>query len=237
MDLDNKIKQEAEKFARENKKKIAKQILDGYVSVSDLTSFFMAGSPGAGKTEMSVNFVKNSFEANGIKILRVDTDDYRGYFDKYDGTNSDLFQSAASIITEKIYDLVLEQRVNFIMDGTMANLDKAKLNIERSLQKRRKVVIFYIHQSPVVAWEFTKARERVEGRKISQEVFINGYLNSRENIKELKKVFGDRITILLIYKNYLNDSVEKVDELLSVEKFELGFEKWYNREELLNLIN
>lgn len=134
----------------------------------------MAGSSGAGKTEISKEYVialnemkEAEFEWLG-NILRIDPDDLRDEFSGYIGNyNSRLFQRAVSTLVERVHDLLLKQRQLFILDGKLASLDVARRNIKQSLQKGRGVKIFYVHQHPDLAWQFICSREKVEGEKVA----------------------------------------------------------------------
>ncbi|WP_213067574.1 zeta toxin family protein, partial [Acinetobacter baumannii] len=69
-------------FARSNKKSIAKRLTDKniYLPEEAPVSVYMAGSPGAGKTEASIALV-NLFADS--QILRIDPDELRGEFAAY----------------------------------------------------------------------------------------------------------------------------------------------------------
>ena len=81
---------EAIRFARSNKKTIGKRLTDKdkYPPETEPVSVFMAGSPGAGKTEASLALL-NLF--SDIPILRIDPDDLRCEFQAYKGGNAWLF--------------------------------------------------------------------------------------------------------------------------------------------------
>ena len=160
-------------------------------------SVFMAGSPGAGKTEASIELL-SQFDENGSKVLRIDPDELRSEFEGYTGGNSWLFQPAVSILVEKIHDLALDQRQSFLLDGTLANYEIAERNIERSLRKGRTVLILYVYQRPDLAWNFVQARERVEGRKIPIEEFVRQYFAARDVVNRLKQHFGGSIEVDLL---------------------------------------
>ncbi|WP_280562889.1 zeta toxin family protein [Chromohalobacter sp. 48-RD10] len=150
MDDEEKIIANAVAFARRNKKRIARERTDPrrYEPEERPISIFMAGSPGAGKTEIAKEYVAalDELKAEGVdglgNILRIDPDDLREEMPGYTGNNSWLFQGAVSIMVEKIHDLMLKQRQSFILDGTLASFDIASKNIARSLQKARDVQIF-----------------------------------------------------------------------------------------------
>lgn len=223
-DNESAIQDEATEHARKIKKKFAKTVTDKarYPKEADPVSVFMAGSPGAGKTEAS----KALLEQFDSEVIRIDADEYRDEFREqgYTGDNSWLFQPAVSILVEKVYDLVIEQKQSFILDGTLTNYEKAKKNIERSLGKGRSVHILYVYQDPVRAWEFVRARETVEGRKIPRERFIEQYFAARDCVNALKRHFGNRIRVDLLLQdrdNQLSRYSANIDNIDShvVEKY------------------
>ena len=197
-----RIKNDAIAFARANKKSIAKQLTDKTIFVPEEhpVSVFMAGSPGAGKTEASIALL-GDLEKDGSKVLRIDPDDLRTQFQGYTGENSWLFQSGVSILVEKIHDLALDQKQSFLLDGTLSHYDIAEKNIKRSLGKDRTVQILYVYQEPMLAWKFVCAREEKEGRRILPEHFIEQYFAARDVVNRLKRTFGSAIQIDLLFKN------------------------------------
>lgn len=196
------IHDRAMEYARTNKKRIAQELTDNNTFPADEypVSVFMAGSPGAGKTESSRNLIKR-ITKNQDGILRIDSDDLRKYFVEYNGTNSHLFMGATSVLADRMHDLALEKKQNFVFDGTLSHLDKAWDNIKRSLDKRRFVQILYVYQEPLQAWQFVQEREKRDGRKIPREAFIEQYFKARENVNALKKGFGKNIQVDLVIKN------------------------------------
>ncbi len=197
------LKNEAIRFARKRKNQIAKRFTNPEVFLPDQepVSVFMAGSPGAGKTEASRSLL-NKLEnvEKGRKILRIDPDELRMEFKDYSGNNSWVFQPAVSILVDKIHDFALEQRQSFILDGTLSNYRKAEENIDRSLRRNRRVQILYVYLTPEQAWEFVQKREKKEGRKILPEHFVDQYFAARENVNNLKNKFGKKISVDLILK-------------------------------------
>jgi len=77
------IEEEAFEFARANRARLARTIADTGVFPSETSplTVFMAGSPGAGKTEISKAMVEVLEQGiPGVpakKVLRIDPDDYR----------------------------------------------------------------------------------------------------------------------------------------------------------------
>lgn len=186
-------------FAKKERKRIARERTDlgKYQPDEFPVSVFMAGSPGAGKTEFSKNMISILEKDKERKVIRIDGDEVRGELPGYTGINSYLFQGAISLIVEKIHDFVLSQKQSFVLDGTFSKYEKALDNIKRSLDKGRKVFIFYVYQHPATAWKFTKKREEAEGRNIPKEFFIEQFLGARETVGRIRKEFGDEVTIFL----------------------------------------
>lgn len=196
---DEDVKAEAETWARQNKKAFAKTFTDisRYPGEKAPVSVFMAGSPGAGKTESSKALVKEL----GNGFLRIDPDDFRTSIPGYNGANSWLFQGAISILLSKVLDLAFDQKQSFLLDGTLSNLEQAKRNVERSLAKDRRVLILYVYQEPQQAWNFVVAREMMEGRHIPKDRFVEQFLAAHSVVRELKVKFGADVTIDVILKN------------------------------------
>lgn len=216
---DDQIKEKAVEFARKNKKKIAKRLTDKaiYPKEADPVSVFMAGSPGAGKTESSLELLKFIESEGGSPILRIDPDELRSEFEDYTGSNSWLFQHAVSILVDKIHDLALDNRQSFLLDGTFARYDAAEKNIRRSVRRSRYVQVLFVYQDPLQAWKFVEAREASEGRRIPIESFVEQYFSSRDVVHRIKAEFQRSVSIDLLVKNndcsmrYYKDNVDRID--------------------------
>ena len=213
---EEQVKNDAIAFARSNKKAIGKRRTDKehFPPEEAPVSVFMAGSPGAGKTEASMALV-NLFA--DTSILRIDPDELRNEFETYTGGNSWLFQGAVSILVEKILDFAIAQRQSFLLDGTFSNLDVARRNVDRSLGKGRYVQILYVYQNPILAWGFVKAREEAEGRRIRPEHFVDQYFAARVVVNALMLEYGGDVHVDLLVKHIDNTGrlykagVDKID--------------------------
>jgi predicted ABC-type ATPase len=213
---EEKVIEETVATARRMKRQIAEEFCNRTIYPPDSApvSVFMAGSPGAGKTESSQNLITET--AKGHPILRIDPDEFRRKFSNYSGTNSHLFQAATSILADYVHDCALENLQSFVFDGTFSNLEKARQNIERSLKRDRFVQILYVYQDPLQAWEFVKARERRDGRNVPIDSFIRQYFQARENVNLLKREFGKKIKVDLVIKNIDGtdfDYKENIDQI------------------------
>lgn len=199
---ETEVEQEAIAFAKAQKKEIALRRTDVrlYPSDSNPVSVFMAGSPGAGKTESSQRLIEKLTQG-GHSVLRIDSDELRSEFSSYTGKNSSLFQAATSIIADRMQDLAIERGQNYVFDGTLSNIERSRENTKRSLSHGRFVQIIYVYQDPIQAWKFVLARAERDGRVVPKEKFIEQYFCARENVQILKKEFGPQVRVDLVAKN------------------------------------
>jgi len=128
---------------------------------------------------------------------------------------------------------VLHKKQTFILDGTFAKYEKAVANIQRSLDKHRRVFIFYVYQTPLNAWRFTQAREQLEGRNIPKSAFIDQFFGAKETIERLHHEFSEQVVIFIVKKdvttNATKEVVKMVDPNSSIDSY-LG--ERYSKEEL-----
>jgi predicted ABC-type ATPase len=211
-------------FAKANRTRVARELacLNRYPADEYPVSVIMAGSPGAGKTEVSKSFIR-LMETNGSTALRIDPDDFRAYFPEYSGGNSSLFQRGVTVFVERTIDLVYQQRQSFLLDGTLANLDVARKNIQRALdKKKRSVQIIYVYQRPELAWEFVLAREAIEGRNIPCKEFTRQFYSAKATVCQLKREFRDSLQVDVLIKDTdgggadvgIDLSADEIDDLV-----------------------
>jgi predicted ABC-type ATPase len=188
-----------------------------FKQVEHPVSLFMAGSPGAGKTEVSKSLIRR-FE---VQPIRIDADEIRKICEKYTGDNAHLFQKAATKGVHILFDYALKYKIHAIIDGTFAYGDALK-NIERSLSRKRIVQLWFIYQDPIKAWEFTKIREANESRHVSKELFVRSFFKAKENAMLAKNSFGSTLELNLLVKNidntddkpYLNIQASELDQYI-----------------------
>lgn len=227
-----RIEQGAMAYARANKKAIAKRLTDPAVFKPEKNpvSVFMAGSPGAGKTEASIELLK---ETDGNPVIRIDPDDLRNEFPGYTGDNAWLFQGAVSVLVNCIHDAALEQNQSFVLDGTLSHYEVARKNIERSLKRGRSVQILYVYQEPKLAWDFVQARETQEGRRIRPETFIEQYFAARDVVNRLKREFAKNISVDLLLKN--NDNSRRLYQA-GIDQIDHHIPEKYSRADVEQMI-
>jgi predicted ABC-type ATPase len=231
-------------------------------------TIFMAGSPGAGKTEFSKRYMPLVIDKKDEKLVkfltqkgvniasvetlfvRIDVDEIREFLPQYQKTNIEnltkgnahVVQKAANKGLDVLRDYCLSNEISFLHDGTFCNHSTMKEIIKKSISAGREVQIYYIYLDPLVAWEFTKAREYFEGRNIIKEKFIEQYFHSRENVDKIKQEFGDKVKIHCILKNKENKVEEIVLNQPSIDlylqsKYNSNVIRRYSPEELSDLLS
>lgn len=226
---DEEIVKKAIAEAKAMKKALAKSMIDHLPEEESAVSVFMAGSPGAGKTETAKSIISQFKREHSVEVVHIENDELRKEFEDYKGLNSPLFQTPATLLVEAIHDRALKKKVSFLLDSTLSSFEKAKSNIERSLKRDRYVLIIFVYQDPEQAWCLVKAREIVEGRRVPPEVFVEQFLKSQTVVSELKKRFKDQIDIIFMEKN-LDGTREK--PYFNVSDIDSLLGKKYNRASL-----
>lgn len=235
---DEELRAIAVAFAKKNKEVIAEELTDSsiYRPDEDPVSVFMAGSPGAGKTEFSKALLVLLENRTNHRILRIDSDDFRPLIPGYTGENSHIFHGAVSLIAEKVQDYALSNRQTFIFDGTFSKYEKAEDNIRRSLKKGRRVFVFYVYQSPLVAWKFTLAREKAEGRRIPKSAFIEQFIGARESVEQVRAEFSDLVGIVLVKKDFEKNRVEDIVDISVDQPIDAHIPERYTKDDLENIL-
>lgn len=227
-DAEARIADAALVFAKANRKPIARRLTDPevYSAESQPVSVFMAGSPGAGKTEASIELIGRFA---GWPILRIDPDELREEFPGYDGGNAWLFQSAVARLVDAVLDQAFHKDLSFVLDGTFASYEVARKNVQRSFDDGRRVQILYVYQDPMLAWGFVQARESAEGRRIRPEHFIQQYFGAREVVNRLKSELGSVLHVDLLMKN--NDNSHRF-YMAGVDRIDFHIPERMSRAEL-----
>ncbi len=208
-------------------------------------TIFMAGSPGAGKTEFSQRYMPLVFNKKDEKLIkflkqkdididsaeslfiRIDVDEIREFFPQYKKTdiekglkgNAHVIQKAAGKGLDILRDYCLSSEISFLHDGTFGNYSTMREIIKKSISSGREVQIYYLYLDPLEAWKFTKAREYLEGRNIIKEKFIEQYFHSQENVDKIKVEFNDKVKINCVLKDNQNNVLEIALNHPSIDQF------------------
>lgn len=222
-----RLEDEAFTFVKRNKRELISRFAKSDVCkpVSKPVSLFMAGSPGAGKTEVSKSLMKRFRDVP----VRIDADEIRAMCPGYTGINAHVFQKAANKGVNILFDHALHKKLNLILDATFAYED-APVNIRRSLERGRIVELWFVYQNPLKAWEVTKARERKETRHVSKDVFIDTFFKSKQNVHAVMEEFGNAIKLNLLVKDY--DGNEKPYFNITGRELDRRLDDGYTKDEL-----
>ena len=204
---DNDTIEKASQWMQENKEYILEKIVTERNPRDAKECIFMAGSPGAGKTETVRRLkLKETFtilEADEIRVLNP-------YYQKTTETqkgNAHLIQKAASIGLEHCRKYCIENGIAFVQDTTLSNRGSVDL-IKKLSNANWNMTIFYIYQDPEKAWQFTKAREEIEGRSVPKESFAESFTGIIHNIEKIQQKYPS-IRILVTTKNGMETTGQK----------------------------
>lgn len=203
----------------------------GVTTEDEPAGIFMAGLPGAGKTELSRNLIADS----GVNLLRIDMDEIAENIPGYEASRADEYRKQATTLLSELFTYAIRHRLSFVMDGTFGS-KSAEQNIERCLKRGYVVKIVYAYQDPKLAWEFTLAREMIEHRAIKFDGFVGTYYKILTNIKEIGEKYGDRVTLDIVVKNpdnrvgkwLRNVPPTEIDKSLAIQ---------YNKDKLIRYIS
>lgn len=204
-------------WAKKTKKTFVEDFLHVYKNeqMEAPVAIFMAGLPGAGKTEVSKNFVK----IYGQRFVRIDMDEIAEMIPDYKPENASDFREAATLLMNNIIDNVYKNNISFVMDGTFGSPYALK-NIERAIKHNYILVVSYIHQDPKRAWDFTVAREKVEKRGIEKFGFVKTFFNVENNMRNLFQKYSD-VNVNIFIKNEKNEISKIITNATSSEFDEL----------------
>lgn len=107
---------------------------------------------------------------------------------------------------------VVENKINVIVDGTMSNYEKSEKNVIKFHKSGYRIGVVYVYQEPAVAWTFTQAREKTEGRRIRRTDFIDAFFAAYQTVKTLQQKHGDKFELIGVKKNHVN----------KIEDFQIG---------------
>lgn len=148
-------------------------------------AFFMAGIPGAGKTEFVLGMRTRESPLKDFVI--IEHDQLVEYIDAYKPEHYYNYRKAGSTLVTALFSHCLAHEFPFIFDGTLSH-DNARRNIKKSLEHGYETTIIYIHQDIKSAWQLTKDRELVKKRAIERM----GFMQTAQRINNtLRNIFDE----------------------------------------------
>ena len=216
------IEQEAIVYLKKHRKLLYDTYLTNYIPTDEKVAYFTAGPSGAGKTEFTIEFLKNQ-----NSIFHLDIDLVRDFFKPlgYDGKNSDLFQKPASYGVQFLFDEIVKNReLSLIVDSNLSHFQTAKENVVKLLKHNYKIEIFYIYNELEKCFLYTKKRESVTKRVVPEDVFFKSVVYSRSTTSKIKTLFDSSVILNIIdkrnnriYKNISSEHFEKIIPKYEVE--------------------
>ena len=155
-------------WVKDNKKGLVERFFAGLepLKTEDRTAVFMAGIPGAGKTE----FIRRSIKLKGPSLIVIEHDKLVELIDGYQAKHYYAYRRAGSIMVTEIFNRCLRDGLSFVLDTTLAR-GRSTSNVSRALAKNYRVDIYYVIQDYDKAWSFTRDRERKDRRDIGRTEF------------------------------------------------------------------
>ncbi|GAB0174220.1 MAG: hypothetical protein HHAS10_00990 [Candidatus Altimarinota bacterium] len=203
----------------------------------DISAIFLAGAPGAGKSE----FLETIFSDLKSNFIVIDIDAYRKMFRGYNGENASEYQKASVRVADKILKYCFHNHLNFIFDGTFRSYEKVKQNLDQCMHYERKVMVTLIFQEPRISFYYTFLRKMYKMRNVPVPVFIDGFYSSIENAFRARDEYN--IFLFVASKTYHNidkheftyrtyDGIKTLESFC--KKFRIGYSMgvFYNKERL-----
>jgi len=185
-----------------NQNKVVRQFFKDNKPTKSKIVFFMAGIPGAGKTE----FANNAIKEDAPELISIEHDQLVEYIEGYKPEEYYNYRKAGSVLVTRIFDECLRNDYAFIFDGTLSHENGVR-NINKCLKNGYNVVIVYIVQDTSMAWELTQARELVKKRAIEKNGFIDTCNKINANLLNifLAHKTNSNFTFLVIHKRGQHD--------------------------------
>jgi hypothetical protein len=168
---------------------------------------------------------------NKENFIIIDIDKYRNYFEWYSWKNAWEYQDCSSRVATKIFDYCIKNDLKIIFDWTLTSNIWLK-NVEKALNKDRKIWMVLIYQDPVISFSYTIARQIRNERNVSIETFLRIYFNSIKYCFEIKEKYWDKIHFIIWAKNKLGERRQRIFKEADKNRFDKYFKVWYNEIEL-----
>lgn len=180
--------EKAKKWVKDkyNQEKFLESFFKDYSPHKNKLAFFMAGIPGAGKTEFAENTINNVKP----ELVPIEHDKLVEYIPGYKPENYYSYRKAGSVLVTRLLDECLKNGYSFIFDGTLSH-EHGYRNIQKALKQGYFVQVVYIVQDAKKAWEATRDRELVKKRAIKKKGFINTCNKINKNLYVIFKKFKD----------------------------------------------
>lgn len=152
-------------YAKKHRKDFWNKLVAGKSVEEYKQAIYMAGTPGAGKTEAALEL-----ERLASNMIRIDADWFREEFPGYNGHNSSEFQRGAAWLVEWSLSRSIDKGYSYILDGTFA--------FSRAVPKERFINAYIQARENVI--EVMKAF----GNQVELTIIVKDYQNNISDIIE-----------------------------------------------------
>ena len=174
-----------------NKDWVVEQVIKDAKPVKKKIAFFMAGIPGAGKTEFASRLIARGPIQQLLRPITIEHDGLVEYIPGYKPKDYYHYRKAGSRLVGYLFNFCLKNSYSFIFDGTLSHPTSSK-NVQRALDKDYDgVFVVYVMQAAEPAWEMTGKRRQISGRPIEKEGFKDTCKKINPNLSQLLETHMD----------------------------------------------
>lgn len=179
--------EEAKRWVKDkaNQDKVVKSFFNTNKPEKANYAIFMAGIPGAGKTEFADNTIRLT-----PGLISIEHDQLVEYIDGYKPEDYYVYRTAGSALVTRLFDECLRNGYPFVFDGTLSH-PRGVDNINKTLKHSYDVLVIYIVQEAREAWKLTQARELVKKRAIEKTGFIETCNKINANLLKIFETYKD----------------------------------------------
>jgi len=210
------------------------------------STILTAGCTGAGKTEFAKRLLSITEKLPGMKrYVRADADELYHKIKQQlgiEGDCRDALNFPCIKLVEAICDNAIAKKQNLLIDSSFSQ-PKALDNVARSLRRGRTVHVHFIYEQPKVAWNYVLKRERIEGRSVPIDFFVQTYIGSIDVVTNAIERFGNQIIVDIHQKSseiepdLLIPEFERLCRVSTVADFDEIITRRYNSDDLLKEIS
>lgn len=180
---------------------IINQLIKDIRSSDNPTANFLGGGSGSGKSSIA-NLLIQQFKEKGEDVVLIDSDkiktmlpEYNTLIEKNPAQAAMILHDESSDISTKLFQKCLENKLNFIFDGTMKNKEKYESFIESARQHKFEVSVSIADVPLEEAKHRAKLRYETERRYVPVEIIEESHRKVPVTFQALK----DKVDSFYLY--------------------------------------
>lgn len=163
------------------------------------TVVFLAGLPASGKTYATKKFFKKQDEEgllladnDGNMFITLNADDLKAGLPEYNkGKGSSVVHKESSKLLDQMIHKYSGQGINIIIDGTMANQEKAKGHLDSAHKKGYSSKLYHVDVEIDFALDMALKRFKEEGRSVPFSLIPDYHPQIKDSVDNLKNSFDE----------------------------------------------